>query len=443
MKSIILSTFFILFTLSVMAQVNFSTDPTKVNEKRIEQRIQEFAKFGINEKGVPFRVAYSQGDIEGRAYFMDLMRKAGLEVHVDYAGNIIGKRAGKDPSKKPIAFGSHLDMVPNGGNYDGAYGSITALEIIEVLNENKIITNHPLEVIIFQNEEGGLVGSRALTGNLKKEALSQKSASGLSLEEGIRAIGGDPERLDEVVRKKGDLAAFLEIHIEQSKVLEAQGIDVAIVEGIVGIEDWDITVIGMANHAGSTPMNDRQDALIAASKLVLAVNEVVNSYEGAQVGSVGKISIPSGAPNIIPGRVEMSLQMRDLSTEKIMKMYADIEKRAEQIAEETNTKIQFENLNLGTTPTFASQEIQEKMMAAANALGISYIKMQSGAGHDVQEMAALGPIGLVFIPSKDGISHNPKEYSSPSEMANGANVMLHTVLLLEKGLTEKKQLLVF
>ncbi|WP_373496039.1 Zn-dependent hydrolase [Aquiflexum sp.] len=432
MKSLLLSISFLLVINSVFAQVSFSTDQIRVNEKRIEQRIQEFAKFGINEKGVPFRVAYSQGDIEGRAYFMDLMRKAGLEVHIDYAGNIIGKRAGKDPSKKPIAFGSHIDMVPNGGNYDGALGSITALEIIEVLNEHNIITNHPLEVLIFQNEEGGLVGSRAMTGNLKKEALSQKSASGLTLEEGIRAIGGNPERLDEVIRKKGDLTAFLEIHIEQSKVLEAQGIDVAIVEGIVGIEDWDITVIGMANHAGSTPMNDRQDALIAASKLVLAVNEVVNSYEGAQVGSVGKISVPSGAPNIIPGSVEMSLQMRDLSTEKIKKMFADIEKRAEQISKETHTEIGFENLNLGTTPTFANKEIQDKMIQAAESLGITYIKMQSGAGHDVQEMALLGPIGLVFIPSKDGISHNPKEYSSPSQMAKGADVMLHTVLLLDE-----------
>ncbi|WP_373495234.1 Zn-dependent hydrolase, partial [Aquiflexum sp.] len=420
MKSPLLSISFLLFINSVFAQVSYSIDQIRVNEKRIEQRIQEFAKFGINEKGQPYRVAYSQGDIEGRAYFMDLMKKADLEVQIDYAGNIIGKRAGKDPSKKPIAFGSHLDMVPNGGNYDGALGSFTALEIIEVLNEHNIITNHPLEVLIFQNEEGGLVGSRAITGNLKKEALSQKSASGLSIEEGIRAIGGDPERLDEVIRKKGDLTAFLEIHIEQSKVLEAQGIDVAIVEGIVGIEDWDITVIGMANHAGSTPMNDRQDALIAASKLVLAVNEVVNSYEGAQVGSVGKISVPSGAPNIIPGKVEMSLQMRDLSSEKIMKMFADIEKRAVQIAKETNTEIEFKNLNLGTTPTIASKEIQDKMIQAAVSLGISYIKMQSGAGHDVQEMALLGPIGLVFIPSKDGISHNPKEYSSPSQMAKGA-----------------------
>lgn len=432
MKMRLLSISFLVYLNAVFAQESVPLGQVKVNDHRIEQRIFELAKYGRNEKGEGQRVAYSQGDIEGRAYFMDLMRKAGLAVRIDFAGNIIGRREGKDPSKKPIAFGSHIDMVPNGGNYDGAYGAITALEIIEVLNENKITTNHPLEVIIFQNEEGGLVGSRAMAGKLKKEALSQKSASGYTIAEGIKRLGGDPERLQQAARKPGDLAAFIEVHIEQSKVLESRGIDIAIIEGIVGIEDWDITVTGLANHAGSTPMNDRQDALIAASKLVLAVNEVVNSYEGSQVGSVGKISVPSGAPNIIPGKVEMSLQMRDLSSEKIMKMYADIEKRAQKIAEETNTQIAFENLNLSSFPTIASKEIQDRMIQAAESLGISYMKMQSGAGHDTQEMAALGPIGMVFIPSKDGISHNPKEYSSPAQMAKGANVMLHTVLLLDE-----------
>ncbi|MCF1753212.1 Zn-dependent hydrolase [Mariniradius sediminis] len=433
MKLRLLAFAFLLYLNAVFAQESVSTGLIKVNEQRIEQRIFELARFGRNEKGEGQRTAYSQGDIEGRAYFMELMQKAGLAVRIDFAGNIIGRREGKDPSKKPIAFGSHIDMVPNGGNYDGAYGAITALEIIEVLNENKIITNHPLEVIIFQNEEGGLVGSRAMAGKLKKEALSQTSASGYTIAEGIKRLGGDPERLQQAARRAGDLAAFIEVHIEQSKVLESRGIDIAIIEGIVGIEDWDITVTGLANHAGSTPMNDRQDALIAASKLILAVNEVVNSYEGSQVGSVGKISVPSGAPNIIPGRVEMSLQMRDLSTEKIMKMYADIEKRAQKIAEETNTQIAFEHLNLSSFPTLASKEIQDRMIQAAESLGISYIKMQSGAGHDTQEMAALGPIGMVFIPSKDGISHNPREYSSSVQMANGANVILHTVLLLDKN----------
>lgn len=271
-----------------------------------------------------------------------------------------------------------------------------------------------------------------MTGNLKKEALEQLSASGLSIREGIQKIGGLPDRLNEAVRMPGDLAAFLEIHIEQSKVLESRGIDLAIVEGIVGIEDWDIVVQGMANHAGSTPMNDRQDALIAASKLVLAVNEVVNSYDGFQVGSVGKMKVEPGAPNVIPGRVEMSLQMRDLSTDKIMRMFADIEQKAKNIELETGTSINFIHSNLSNAPSLASREIQDKMIQAAESMGISYMKMQSGAGHDVQEMSSLAPIGLVFIPSKDGISHNPQEFSTKEDMAKGANVMLRTVLMLDQ-----------
>jgi beta-ureidopropionase / N-carbamoyl-L-amino-acid hydrolase len=405
----------------------------RVNQQRILSRIEELSKIGRDQQGRGFRVAYSQGDVEGRAWLMVLMKNAGLEVNIDAGGNIIGRRKGKNPSLKPIAFGSHIDMVPDGGKYDGPLGSISALEVIEVLNENKITTNHPLEVLIFQNEEEGLIGSRAMTGNLPKEVLSQKSNSGLTIGEGIKVLGGNPERLEEATRKKGDLAAFLEIHIEQSKVLETRKIDVGVVEGIVGISDWDITVTGLANHAGSTPMNDRQDALIAASKLVLAVNEVVNSYKGAQVGSVGKMAVLPGAPNVIPGKVTMSLQMRDLSQEKVMQMFADIEKRAVQIAKETRTQIAFEHLR-SSTATIANPKIQEKMIQTAQSLGLSYIKMQSGAGHDTQEMARLGPVGLLFIPSKDGISHNPKEYSSPTEIANGANVLLNTVMAIDKDL---------
>ena len=403
----------------------------KVNEDRILKRINELATIGRDDKGRGYRIAYSQGDLDGRAWMLGLMKNAGLDVSIDAGGNIIGKRKGKDSTLKPIAFGSHIDMVPDGGNYDGTLGSVCALEIIEILNENKIITNHPLEVLIFQNEEQGLIGSQAMTGNLKSEILAQKSINGLTMGEGIRLLGGNPDNLSKTARKKGDLAAFLEIHIEQSKVLETSKIDVGVVEGIVGISDWNITVTGVANHAGSTPMNDRHDALIAASKLVLAVNEVVKSYEGAQVGSVGKMSVLPGAPNVIPGKVTMSLQMRDLSHEKVMKMFADIEKRAAQIAQETRTEIGFEYLR-SSMPTIASKEIQEKMIQAAKSQGISYIKMQSGAGHDTQEMARLGPVGLLFVPSKDGISHNPKEYTSPSQMANGANVILHTILLIDK-----------
>jgi beta-ureidopropionase / N-carbamoyl-L-amino-acid hydrolase len=182
-----------------------------VNGKRIESRIFELAKFGVDEKGRNYRVAYTKGDIEGRAWFMELMKKAGLNPTIDAAGNIIGKRKGKNPSLKPIAFGSHIDMVPDGGNYDGTLGSISALEVIEILNENNVVTEHPLELVIFGNEEGGTIGSKAMVGDMTGDGLKQKSQSGLTMAEGIKAIGGDPDKIQSCVRKKGDIHAWVEL----------------------------------------------------------------------------------------------------------------------------------------------------------------------------------------------------------------------------------------
>ena len=262
-----------------------------VNSQRIESRIFELAKFGKDATGRGYRVAYTKGDIEGRAWFMELMKKAGLEPTIDAAGNIIGKRKGKNPSLKTIGFGSHIDMVPDGGNYDGTLGSISALEIIEILNENNVITEHPLEVIIFGNEEGGTIGSKAMVGGLTSDGLQQKSQSGLTMAEGIKAIGGNPDNIQSCIRKKGDFHAWVELHIEQGGILEKEKIQIGVVEGIVGIVHWEVTVEGFANHAGATQMNMRQDALLAASKFIIAVNEVVTSVKGTQVGTVGKIAV--------------------------------------------------------------------------------------------------------------------------------------------------------
>jgi N-carbamoyl-L-amino-acid hydrolase len=299
-----------------------------VNEQRIASRILELAKFGRDDKGHGYRVAYTKGDVEGREWFIQLMKKAGLNVSIDYAGNIIGKRKGKNSALKPIAFGSHIDMVPDGGNYDGCVGSIGALEIIEVLNENKIITEHPLEVIIFSNEEGGTIGSMAMAGHLTAEGLTQVSQSGLTTADGVKAIGGNPDSIQYVVRKKGDIKAFLELHIEQGGILEQEKIQIGVVEGIVGIVHWEVTVDGFANHAGTTPMNMRKDALLAASKLIVAVNEVINSVPGKQVGTIGKLAAMPGAYNVIPGKVVLGLEIRDLSAEKIEQLFVDIEKKS-------------------------------------------------------------------------------------------------------------------
>ncbi len=313
-----------------------------VNEKRIERRIFELAKFGVDEKGRGYRIAFSKGDIEGRVWFMELMKKAGLDPTIDAAGNIIGKRKGKNAALKPIAFGSHIDMVPDGGNYDGTLGSIAALEIVEILNENNIITEHPLEVIVFANEEGGTIGSMAMAGHMTAAGLQQKSQGGLTQAEGIKAIGGNPDNIQSCIRKKGDLKAFIELHIEQGGILEKEKLQIGVVQGIVGIVHWEVTIEGFANHAGTTPMNMRQDALLAASKFIIAVNEVATSVKGNQVGTVGKIAIQPGAYNVVPGKVVLGLEIRDLSAAKIEMLFSQMEKRAAAIAASTKTKISFE-----------------------------------------------------------------------------------------------------
>ncbi len=403
----------------------------KVNGQRIESRIVDLFKFGQDANGHGYRVAYTQGDIEGRAWFMELMKRAGLDVTIDAGGNISGKRKGKNASLKPIAFGSHIDMVPDGGNYDGTLGSISALEVIEVLNENKLITVHPLEVIIFANEEGGLIGSRAIAGQLTAEGLKQISQSGLTMAEGIKAIGGDPVNIQSCIRKKGDLHAFLELHIEQGGILEAENLHIGVVEGIVGIMDCEVTVEGVANHAGTTPMNLRQDALLASSKLIIAVNEVINSVPGNQVGTIGKIAALPGAYNVVPGHVTLGLEIRDLSAEKIEQLYAEIQKRAVTIANDSKTKISFKREASEVKPALTDRHLQQKIDASSKALGLKTKFMQSGAGHDSQQMSLLAPVAMIFVPSVGGISHSPKEFTKTVDMVNGANVLLQAILALD------------
>ena len=405
----------------------------KVNEQRIANRIVELSKFGMDEKGHGYRVAYTKGEIQGRAWFIELMKNAGLEPTIDTGGNIIGKRKGKNQSLKPIAFGSHIDMVPDGGNYDGTLGSISALEVIEVLNENKMITEHPLEVLIFANEEGGTVGSKAMIGQLTADELKQVSQSGLTMSEGIMAIGGNPDNIQSCIRKSGDFYAFLELHIEQGGILENENIQIGVVEGIIGRIAWDVMVEGVANHAGSTPMNMRQDALLAASKLVIAVNEVITSAKGNQVGTIGKINAFPGAYNVIPGKVTLGLEIRDLSMDKIKMLFGEIEKRAATIATESKTKISFQQQPIVLKPALTNKALQQTINTSAKGLGITTKFMQSGPYHDSSQMSVIAPMAMIFVPSVGGISHSFKEFTKTVDMTNGANVLLQTILSVDKG----------
>ena len=409
--------------------------PVRVNGDRLRVTLEGLSAFGRPagggfQDGVS-RTAYSDADVAGRAYVMEQMRAAGLAPRIDTAGNIIGQRAGTVAGLKPIIIGSHIDSVRAGGNFDGDVGSMGALEVLRTLDDNGIKTRHPIEMAIWSNEEGGTVGSTAFAGMLAPDAL-EEVYYGLSLRDGLRKIGGDPERLGEAARKAGSIHAYLELHIEQGGVLDKAGIPIGVVDGIVCIDRYNVVVEGFANHAGTTPMPGRRNALIAAARLVEAVNDVVTSETGRQVGTVGQLAVFPNAPNVIPGRVEMTVELRDLSEAKVAALGEAVQARGREIADATDTKITFRRAE-HILPALADAAIQAHIESAARSLGLAFMHLPSGAGHDAQLLAKLGPMGMIFVPSIAGISHSPKELSTWGDCANGANVLLATILAIDRG----------
>ena len=410
-----------------------SASQLRVNGQRLNAHLTELAQFGKTPEGGTNRVAYSEIDLQAREYAMKLMRDAKLEVSIDAAGNIIARRTGVETSLKPLMVGSHIDSVPQGGSYDGQVGSMGAIEVAQTLAENNVRLKHPLEVVIFQNEEGGTIGSAAISRGLTEKDLNIVTNSKKTIREGIKFIGGDPDRLASVVRKKGDIAGYLELHIEQGGVLYTEKIDIGVVEGIVGVYWWEVTVEGFANHAGTTPMNQRRDALLAAARYIEAVNRVVTSIPGRQVGTVGKIQAFPGAFNVVPGKVLTSLGLRDLDAAKVQMMFERIQGEVLQIEKTTGTKFEFKQVT-SSQPAPTDLRFRGMIDEAAKQLGLTTKLMPSGAGHDAQEIAGLCPVGMIFVPSRDGISHSPREFSKPEDITNGANVLLQTLVKLDVSL---------
>jgi N-carbamoyl-L-amino-acid hydrolase len=392
----------------------------------------DLAEFGKNSQGGVSRVAYSEADIQARQYAMELMRAAQLDVSIDAAGNIVGRRSGTSPSLPPLVMGSHIDSVPQGGKYDGAVGSLGAIEVAQTLAEHELTLVHPLEVIIFQNEEHGSNGSRALSLGLTENDLEVVGHSGMTRRAGIRLIGGNPAALASVKRERGDVAAFLELHIEQGGILDSNGVDIGVVEGIVGNNRWEVTIDGIANHAGTTPMDQRHDALLAAAKFIDAVNRIVTGVPGRQVATVGRIEALPGAPNVIAGKVILTLEMRDLDRPKIEALFEAIHDEAtERIAAATKTEFHF-RLYHDKKPALTDERIRQIITRAAAELDLSAERTPSSAGHDSQNMALLGPMGMIFIPSVGGISHSADEFSRRDDIINGVNVLLHSLIILDK-----------
>jgi N-carbamoyl-L-amino-acid hydrolase len=401
----------------------------------LRSRLEALSAFGRRAGGTfadgVSRVAYSEADLQGRAYVMGLMRAAGLAPRIDPAGNIFARREGRDTTAPPILFGSHIDSVPSGGNFDGDLGSLAALGVVEALDRARVRTRHPLEIVVWSAEEGvafgrGLAGSRIVAGDIAPADL-EAVWNGLRRADAIAKIGGNPARIEEAIRPKGAHHAYFELHIEQGGTLEKGSTPIGVVQGIVAIHRYTAIVTGMSNHAGTTPMAERQDALIAASQLAIAVREVVTSEPGRQVGTVGRFDVTPNAPNVIPGEVQMTIELRDLSVDTLLRLAGDVRRRAADIARATGTSIAIRDLSRNP-PALASSDVQRLIQRAADARGLASIPLPSGAGHDAQMMAQIGPMGMIFVPSVGGISHSPKELTSWNDCVNGGNVLLEAVL---------------
>jgi N-carbamoyl-L-amino-acid hydrolase len=411
-----------------------------VDAAALRSRIEALSVFGRPQGGTfadgVSRVAYTDADIAGRRYVMDLMRAAGLDPRIDPAGNIFARRAGTEDTRPPILFGSHIDSVPNGGNFDGDLGTLASLGVIEALDRGGIRTRHPLEIAVWAAEEGvafnrGLSASRIVAGDVAPSDMDQVW-NGMRRGDAIKRIGGDPERIMDARKPKGAYRGYLELHIEQGGELERQKLAIGVVQGIVAIERFEARITGVANHAGTTPMADRQDAAIAAAHLTIAVREIVTSHPGRQVGTVGKIELTPNAPNVVPGRAVAIIELRDLSVELLHRIASDIRARAAAIARETRTTIEIVPAS-SNAPAIADTAVQDVVEDSARELGLTSQRMPSGAGHDAQMMAQLCPMGMIFVPSVGGISHSPRELTSWADCASGANVLLRSVLALDRA----------
>ena len=407
-----------------------------VNSQRLDGTIQALGRIGETPEGMQ-RIAFSDADVEGRRYVMELMRGAGLDVRVDAIGNIVGRRQGRQDALPAIGIGSHTDSVPSGGKYDGALGVLAAIEVVRTMNDNTLTTLHPIEVLVFINEEGttfhrALLGSRAVAGQWESADFEAADAQGVSIGEHLKAIGGDVAKVAEVRRQRGELHAFLELHIEQGPYLYREGIPIAVVTGITGHQVLRVRVQGAANHAGTTPMDARRDALLSASRLALAVNSIATEEELCRVGTVGTMAVGPGAFNVIPGEVEFSVDFRDTERGRLEEAKLRLSRIAEEVARADGTEIEIRGREIDD-PCPLSVKVQEAVAEAARRLGLASKSLPSGAGHDAKAMASLTDSGMAFVPSVDGYSHTPREYTTPQDCANGASVVLNAALVLDEG----------
>lgn len=411
----------------------------KIDKVRISRLIDELSAIGQDTSGGITRIAFSDEDLDARKKVKDILEnELGLDVRVDQAANIIARRKGHDPSAPVIMSGSHLDTVKNGGKFDGVVGIVASIEAIRVMNQLGLETRHPVEIIIFTSEElnrfrFSTIGSRSMAGKLNKaEFLKLNDDNGMSFKEALRKIGGDIDNIEKAIREPTEILAYLELHIEQSVNLYDKKIPVGIVKGVTGIYRMFINIHGEANHSGTTPMHMRKDALVAASDIILAVNEFTKDEKNFQsTGTVGMIKANPNVVNIIPGEVEIVIEFRSFYIESINRLVDKIKKKIAEAGIKRDVNIDFNEV-FDLKPVPFSKEIIETTKYVCNELQIEYLELISMAGHDANHMAEITKTGMIFIPSKEGLSHCPEEYSEIDDIALGGTVLSGTILKLDE-----------
>ncbi len=402
----------------------------RVDGTRLNATMEHMKTFGMSDTGGSTRVAYSDENRVALSYLSALMLQSGLMPRIDVAGNLVARRKGTVAGLAPIVSGSHIDTVPNGGHYDGIVGVMAAIEVARTLFEAGHDLDHPLEIVVWSNEEGGKTGSRSYMGSVAERELGLLSLGDKTIGDGISFLGGYPDRLAENARNRGDISAYIELHIEQGAILDREGISIGVVEGIVGIKRWNITVDGFANHAGTTPMDQRQDALYVAALIVAEVRRIITAESGKQVATVGRLQVHPDVPNVIPGQVVFSLEIRDLDMDKVDQLFSRIRDSATALAETNDTTVGFDQY-YESPAVITDERIKKIVNEAADILGLLSLHMPSGAGHDAQSMKHIAPLGMIFVPSKKGISHAPGEFTSEQQITDGANVLLQTIIALD------------
>src|SRR5229473_3926906 len=398
--------------------------PMRIDRQRLERSIEELGRIGETPRGGLTRLALTDEDKRGRDLMVRWMREAGLRVSVDQMGNIFGERAGSEPLP-PVMMGSHADSVPTGGKYDGQLGVLCGLEVIRTLNDHAIRTRHPVTLVIFTNEEGArfqpaMIASGVMAGKIPLEdAYNARDKDGIRLVDELERIGylGPEPCVPRPMR------AYLELHIEQGPLLEEEGLPLGVVEGIVAIAWSRITLHGVQDHAGPTPMRLRHDALVAAAEIVTGVRGIARHIAGDMVATVGRLDLTPNIPNAIPGRVVLSVDFRDPQEANLDRALAMLDHVVRVAIRQEGVRAEVEHYwRVPRTPF--DPEVVGVVEAAAASLGCGHRRIISGAGHDAQYMAAICPTGMIFVPSRGGRSHCEEEFTALDDIEHGANALL-------------------